>query len=542
MMQAAPPPKVRRLSGKQAPGAFLVAVAAAVVAAGGDFAMRPEYLDAEDLEPEAHDKQKRAYLVTFPHPRALTRAGIGLLAPENYTHAEILALMLDTFANPEYIDAGNQRRTAAALVLWRLGVFREAHKPVGDEPSHAHYHVAVVADRSFRFAPYKRRLLTKYKLASHWSCSHEGYHTAIAYCVRETPKKQSKDLDPAPWFWQRVGKHPPALDAAQAPNTAEAFRVRRESRMQAASAEAKPEPRAQELDLVPIIISEKIKNTPDDPWASERLIKYLKAYASPQLYNLAWKLRNKLGSIIDDAWAWETVEETLAFVGQTRFDRLRDVARSPCVCMGQWRLWADWSLNANGINAPELCADIARALRDGRREDLPIVVFMGVQGGEGKSFLLSPLTNIYGAEYIQGTPEPNQFPLVGLEKKRIVLLNEWPCDDSVVPWSTQLMWFEGKDFTIMRPQNKNDYSGHLLYRGTAPIFVTCAKQDLGPVMDRAQVALALGQTSQDTMLARRLKVYTFSVKLPIPKGYKVQECGCCFARMVFEYAPAGGFH
>jgi hypothetical protein len=188
------------------------------------------------------------------------------------------------------------------------------------------------------------------------------------------------------------------------------------------------------------------------------------------------------------------------------------------------------------------CVLTSRALRDGRREDLPIVVFMGIQGGEGKSFLLSPLTNIYGAEDMQGTPEPNQFTLVGLEKKRIVLLNEWPCDDIVVPWSTQLMWFEGKDFTIMRPQNKNDYSGHLLYRGTAPIFVTCAKQDLGPVMDRAQVALALGQTSTDTMLARRLKVYTFSVKLPIPKGYKVQECGCCFARMVFEYAPAGGVH
>ena len=99
-----------------------------------------------------------------------------------------------------------------------------------------------------------------------------------------------------------------------------------------------------------------------------------------------------------------------------------------------------------------------RSMRDGRSPHLPTVALMGFQGGEGKSFLFAPLKNVFGAENVQLTPQPGSFPLIDLEKKKIALLDEWSFDEAAAPFSTQLLWLEGKPFPITRPQNK-DYLG-----------------------------------------------------------------------------------
>ena len=77
-----------------------------------------------------------------------------------------------------------------------------------------------------------------------------------------------------------------------------------------------------------------------------------------------------------------------------------------------------------------------------------------------------------GMDNIQATAQPGSFPLLGLERLKIVLLDGWTFDTSVAPLATQPPSYEGKSFPITRSQNK-DYSGHLLYSGTAPIFATC---------------------------------------------------------------------
>ena len=63
------------------------------------------------------------------------------------------------------------------------------------------------------------------------------------------------------------------------------------------------------------------------------------------------------------------------------------------------------------------------ACANGRREDVPVSVLMGRFGGEGKSFWLSPLRSVYGVEHVQATPQPGNFPLLGLERKKVVLLD-----------------------------------------------------------------------------------------------------------------------
>lgn len=246
-------------------------------------------------------------------------------------------------------------------------------------------------------------------------------------------------------------------------------------------------------------------------------------------------LRHRLAALIDDVWSWESVSDDLALLGQTRLERFQVCANSQCICGGAWPHVAEWILQANQIDKRQLCSDIYRSIAEGRHESVPVVTLMGRFGGEGKSFFLAPLRSIFGREYVQPRPQPGNFPLLGLETKRCAILDEWDFDEATLPLATQLLWLEGKSFPITRPQNK-DYSGHLLYHGSAPIFITCKEEAVGPIIAAAQNAVQQGTASQWTMLLRRLHIYTLTVKVPIPEGCKIAECPSCFAKLVCRYA------
>ena len=54
--------------------------------------------------------------------------------------------------------------------------------------------------------------------------------------------------------------------------------------------------------------------------------------------------------------------------------------------------------------------------------------------------MFSPLKAVFGDENVMLTPEKGGFPLAGLESKRVVLLDEWRFNASVISLSTQLLW------------------------------------------------------------------------------------------------------
>ena len=224
-----------------------------------------------------------------------------------------------------------------------------------------------------------------------------------------------------------------------------------------------------------------------------------------------------------------------------RFERILTAAKSPCGCGGEWRTRAEQSLTLNCIDKRSFCTDIMLLLHEGRGEHVPVMVFMGLLGGEGKSFNLSPLCNMYGVEHVQATPQQNTYPLLGLETKKVCLLDDWSFDESVLRLPTQLLWYEGKAFPLPMPQNTGTI-GHVLYRGTAPIFATVKEKDLGPIIEKARVDMAMGSPSEWTMLLRRLRVYRFWHPLPVRpvEAPHIFACPCCFARMCLEHGRRPG--
>ena len=98
-----------------------------------------------------------------------------------------------------------------------------------------------------------------------------------------------------------------------------------------------------------------------------------------------------------------------------------------------------------------------------------------------------------------------------------------------LPLPVQFLWLEGKPVPICAPQNH--FKGHIMYRGTAPIFVTTPEEALAGL----STASAQQPQGQAGMLLRRLKIFGFTQKLPMPPDMSVPACGHCFVRMVSDY-------
>jgi hypothetical protein len=495
----------------------------------------PNLLEQENLETESRSQHKSVYLVTFPALAHSTTATTGLKCPSTFTREGIARRLVEAMKHPLYNNPSHASLTRAAELVTYI-VFRELHQPrPADGKRLAHFHVAVKASSSFRFGPVKKALQTTFGLASHWSTSHDGLWSAVKYGFTPSPNKPAEELDPSPLVWQREPVKASLFELSQPPLTAAALRSRREGKVHAAAEAGKKEPRATELDLYPFIVQHKIRNGPDFQHADDLLIQKLKAHGGPALVALAFKIRARLTSLINDVWEWEEVDDRLTVVNTTRVQRIEQAASGQCVCEGRWREQAEEALKVNGVSPQCFCSDVLGSLRDGRREDRQVLVLVGRLGGEGKSFLLAPLRRLFGFDLVQHTPQPGSFPLLGIEKKTVAILDEWTFDTAVLPLSTQLLWFEGKPFPVSRPQNRAEYMGHCLYKGTAPIFVTCKEADLGPLWQQAQVATATGQASEWTMLLRRLRLYWFTQRLAAPSKL-IPECTACFAKMVFHHA------
>ena len=111
------------------------------------------------------------------------------------------------------------------------------------------------------------------------------------------------------------------------------------------------------------------------------------------------------------------------------------------------------------------------------------------------------------------------------------MLDEWHFSNAAVPLSTQLLWFEGKPLPITRPQDH--FVGHVLYKGTAPIFITTPLKKMEKFIQEAEEACRSGLSSEATMVLRRLKMYKFTRKMVKP-AEQIPQCLACFASFLFE--------
>jgi hypothetical protein len=483
------------------------------------------------LEDEPGDAHRQVYLVTAPHPlQARSADGRLLTSPDSMTREAMCVALRDAAAHP--MPAGQWQRMhpqsapqPAEVVM--MVVFREYHAAPRGGAAHTHFHVAVLFATTVRFAPLKRALLWNHGIATHWSCRHDGYWSAVRYGRVPTPRKLPGALDPAPWTWAAAGAHTPLDDCVHEPTTAKALGARRMLLEHTASARGKPVPRVREVDVWPVVVAAGVRIQGSGMHAEYRLMQYAKAHCSDAMVAFLFKHRSRLTQLIRAAWEWEDVDTALAVADSSRMQLLQAAVGKPCVCGGDWLHHVQVSLCANGINAPELCHYTLHALERGRHESVKALALLGRHGGEGKSMFLRPLDVLFGEEYVQRCPQPGRFPLLGIDTKKIALLDEWHFDTDILPMPLQLLWLEGKPVPVTLPQNVAGQSGHLVYTGDAPIFITAPEDAMQDIM-RGSMAAPTGECS---MLLRRLKLFHFAVPIPPPQR-DFAPCPRCFAMFV----------
>jgi len=469
--------------------------------------------EEEDLGEERPDASKSVYNVTFPAPKAArTKDGTPLRAPKSYTQKQMIQAMLTCVEE-------TQGPRLAPLRLRLMADYREKHKD-----GEVHDHLALLAERCFRFNPVKKCLLEKFGLASHWACHHDTYASCIAYGYVPSVRKPLAELDPHPELWAADGVHPPLAEASRPPVTAKALAERREKRRLQKAEEGKPEAKFEDIDVWPIVIRE---NIPDAPNAPEILMGYAKRCGGPLMVKFCFRNWPKLPELIARSWKVEKVEEYIANADKSRMEMLEDARATPCCCGGRWLPMARELFEKNGIHEKDWVDAMLHSLRHGRGKGT-LVCHAGHMGNEGKSFLFGPLEIVFGEDGVFVTPPKGGFPLLGLERCRVALLDDWRFNEDLVSYPLQLLWFEGKPVVIARPQNQ--FSGHLKYSKDDPIFISTLMSDIHKVKGKR---IEGGDVS---MMLKRLKIFEFSHVLVDPEV--VKPCGHCFACLLLGSLPS----
>ena len=435
----------------------------------------PAALVLGDEAPEGSTK-RMVYLVTFPHPKqALSSTGIRLVSPGSLTKQQVLACFLDSCENPLCVHLPG-RIHACSVPLKFTGVWREFHKPDVSLVAQIHDHVPVLAHTKFRYLPVKRALLNRHGLASHWSCTHDGYWSAIRYVARPSPQKPLATLDRNPELWPVA--HPFIDDCVNPPNTAAAMQTKRRKMCDLAAEQGKDDPRVTELDVWALVVRTGIKNSDDDRNADAKLAQYAKQHCSQVMFLYLFKNRAKLNNLIDDTWRWERIDDVVSAISRTRLEAMAAARASTCTCRGEWLNVVVSSAIQNHINLAELCYDVRTSLERGRSESTLVIVLAGSVGGEGKSVFLKGLFSVFEEPgFVFVAPDKGNFPLVDLPSAKVCFLDEFRFDPRVVSYALQCLWFDGSAVPITRPQNVAGVSGHCLYKGSAPIFANGNAQE-----------------------------------------------------------------
>ena len=493
--------------------------------------------EAPQLGVEEKNMRRMVCLMTVSHPRTqFSTCGVRLRAPDDFSREWLRDAVLDAFANPIFTDVGNQAQSSSHLAqLAKFRVFREYHKADENGVVHAHYHVVIKSKNKFRFMPIKRALLARSHIATHWSTSHTEYWSGIRYCYFPSPPaKPASSLDKESLPWSASGVYEDLFEEAQEHATVPALQRRREAKVLCAAAKGESEPRPNEIDLWPLIVRHNIRNTDDNREAHLQLIAKAKEVCTPAMQTFLFRIRRKLPSLIDDVWQWEEASDRVELSIKSRLTALSEAVAAPCRCNGEWWPCVVGALTANGISSRQLAHDFYLNFASGRSETVPVIVLAGLHGGEGKSLILSPIPSLFGEEYVMQGLASGVFPMVDLPSKKAVILNEWKFNAAPISLANQLLWFEGKAVPITKPQNDREgASGHCLYRGSAPIFITSPLESLQPLIDQADAERSSGRPSQLTMLMRRLHIYHFRTPCQPPRR-QLDPCASCFAHFVMQ--------
>ena len=219
-------------------------------------------------------------------------------------------------------------------------------------------------------------------------------------------------------------------------------------------------------------------------------------------------------------------KETHRRASLTRIQLLQEyVAHNTCSCDSPGRCYGLMKevLQANGLDGL-FQYEVYCALQTGRAKKRNICLIGDADCA--KSFLLKGLLDVFQT-YTR--PEGGTHQLEDLLDAEVVFLNDFEYDKdapSWMPWSYLKDFLEGSAVKVAIPKNKG--GGNQIFKGTAPVFLTCAEEI---TLKRYGRPVA----KETVQMGKRIKYLPMAHPIPEEKRQEVlRVCGHCAAKLYLE--------
>ena len=377
---------------------------------------------------------------------------------EDISREDVATAVRAAFDNP--VDGGPRggrpragpRGTESRVQV--LVVFREKHADGA-----VHYHVAVKLCTQMRFAAAKRTLWERFRLPSHFSCSHTQLWSAVRYGYM--PSATKPVVDDAPHVWTYDGRVLDLFAISQEPYEAEMWRKRREN---VEKAEAKAEkgkrkgPAVTKLDLTSLILSKNLAT-------KDAVLAYVQKHGSAAMQAFVHKVQRHLPEYILEAKDWAAADENATFEQTTDWALLCAKAESPCQhgcaeCSYRVAARDIFAKNADTLSQTALAAALRAVMITGPTKTTRVPFLVG-PSNSGKSTLLYPFDDLFGPTKILHKPAlGSSFGLRNITKKRFIFWDDYrPVEfahEKTVPASLFLSLFIGQHAEIQVSQAFQD--------------------------------------------------------------------------------------
>lgn len=402
--------------------------------------------------PEIASAKQYVYLVTFS--RILPETGLLGIARDvrECTRLDIAACLLDVLNNPDAAAAsGGRPRRSSDSVVKKLVVFREEHAD-----GSPHFHAALALCRQMRFAAPKRALQTRHGLASHWSCSHTQWWSALRYCVMPSPAKAAVDAEP----FQAVPADV-AVDLfheCQEPYVASAWNARREQRDKCSAAVGRAA-KFSKADFTAVVLDKGLR-TP------AAVMSWFQLHGTAAMQVFANHHQRRLQEFLDDALEWSVAGRVALEESRTDWAHVCCAAEETCAqhdtCPYARLTDAFFRANAANFARGELAAALRAVLVCGCSKTSPVPFLVGPTNS-GKSTLLESFDELFGHQHVFHKPALTdaKYGLRNwLKHKRFAFWDDFrPVEYAragVLPVATFLNAFNQDWFEIQLPQNAHD--------------------------------------------------------------------------------------
>ena len=352
-----------------------------------------------DMGPEVAGKRHEVYLVT------LSRALPGTVEMSNLVDTSTLTSEAVGLAVRRAFDEplgrvpgapGRPRRPDAESVVKKVAVFRECHADGA-----AHFHVALLLSQKMAWGPPKRALRERDGMATHWSCSHTQWWSALRYGAIPTLKKTEVDDDP--WPWTKDGADIDFFGESQRPWNAHVWKRRREEAEKAVAAgTAKRARRFTKLDLTALILDRDLQT-------KAALLEYVQDYGTEDMQRYVHGQQKHLKEHLAEAAEWGAARANARAERETDWELVCRTADGPCPhgaeCQYARSTSRFFAENRATLSQVELAAALRAIIINGPSKTTRTPMIVGPTN-TGKSTVLLPFDDLFGFKNVFHKPAP----------------------------------------------------------------------------------------------------------------------------------------